>query len=57
MRLIDADVILKNLKETEEDLLRQADSFEKLLTLSMVQFAETVIERFAERSDTHGGSG
>lgn len=57
MRLIDADVVLKNLKETEEDLLRQADSFEKLLTLSMVQFAETVIERFAERSDTRGSSG
>lgn len=51
MRLIDADAVLKSLGETKKEILNSEDSFEKTLTLSMIQFAETIIERFAERSE------
>lgn len=57
MRLIDADSLLKSLEETKNEILKTEDSFEKTLTISMILFAETIIEKFAERSDTRGSSG
>ncbi len=50
MRLIDADVLLHNLEQTENDLLRNPDSFEKTLTIAMVEFTIKVIEKFLERN-------
>ena len=50
MRLIDADVLLPNLEQTENDLLRNPDSFEKTLTIAMVEFTIKVIEKFLERN-------
>ena len=50
MRLIDADVLLHNLEQTENDLLRNPVSFEKTLTIAMVEFTIKVIEKFLERN-------
>jgi len=57
MRMIDADEILEKLEKTEKEVLAQEDSFDKLLTVSMVQFAKEVIRRFAERSKYRGSDG
>jgi hypothetical protein len=57
MRMIDADDLLENLEKTEKELLAQENSFDKLLTVSMVQFAKEVIRRWAERSKNHGSDG
>lgn len=51
MRLIDADAVLKSLGETKKELQQSEDSFEKIITICMITFAETIIERFAERSE------
>ena len=57
MRMIDADAVLDALEVTEKGVLREEDSFEKTLTISMIRFAKEIIKRFAERSANHGSDG
>lgn len=50
MRLIDADALLHKLGETGKEFINSPDSVEKVLSLSMIEFAIKIIEKFAERN-------
>lgn len=47
MRLIDADALLHKLGETGKEFINSPDSVEKVLSLSMIEFAIKIIESFA----------